>query len=319
MCRVLGVGTSSFHDWQARRRRPSARSVADAGLTERIRAIHTMSRASYGSPRVWSELRLGEGVRCSRKRVERLMRLAGPPGPAPAQVPWLHSPESGCHPLSGPGQPPVHCGGPRPPLRQRHHRARHRRGEGLSGRGPRRVEPAGRRLVHRRSHRSQAGGRRPADGGVAPAATRGPGHLSFRPRVPRRAQSVPRRVGVQAEDVRGAPGASPPTALRRGDRPVGPSTGSWLGRRGPADATPDGAPPSRTACRLAGRPHPVRAAPAVASLSVRRRGRRRRRRPSWGPSRPGSSWSGTSCSMTPERALVDRRRGDQAVWVSACS
>ena len=77
MCRVLGVGTSSFYDWQARRTRPSARSMADAELTERIRAIHTMSRASYGSPRVWSELRLGDGVPCSRKRVERLMRLAG--------------------------------------------------------------------------------------------------------------------------------------------------------------------------------------------------------------------------------------------------
>jgi transposase-like protein len=77
MCRTLGVGTSSFCDWQARRTKPSVRSVADAQLTERIRAIHTMSRASYGSPRVWSELRLGEGVRCSRKRIERLMRLAG--------------------------------------------------------------------------------------------------------------------------------------------------------------------------------------------------------------------------------------------------
>ena len=54
MCRVLGVGTSSFYDWQARRTKPSARSVADAEWTEKIKAIHTMSRASYGSPRVWS-------------------------------------------------------------------------------------------------------------------------------------------------------------------------------------------------------------------------------------------------------------------------
>src|SRR5919199_6646632 len=77
LCRVLGVGTSSFYDWQVRRTKPSGRSVADAELTERIRAIHTMSRASYGSPRVWAELRLGDGLRCSRKRVERLMRLAG--------------------------------------------------------------------------------------------------------------------------------------------------------------------------------------------------------------------------------------------------
>ncbi len=77
LCRVLGVGTSSFYDWRANRTNPSARALSDAELTEKIRAIHTMSRRSYGSPRVWSELRLGEGVRCSRKRVERLMRLAG--------------------------------------------------------------------------------------------------------------------------------------------------------------------------------------------------------------------------------------------------
>ena len=77
LCRLLGVGTSSFYDWQVRGTKPSGRSVADAELTERIRAIHTMSRASYGSPRVWAELRLGDGLRCSRKRVERLMHLAG--------------------------------------------------------------------------------------------------------------------------------------------------------------------------------------------------------------------------------------------------
>jgi putative transposase len=51
--------------------------MSDAKLTAKIQAIHTMSRHSYGSPRVWAELRLGEGVRCSRKRVERLMRAAG--------------------------------------------------------------------------------------------------------------------------------------------------------------------------------------------------------------------------------------------------
>jgi putative transposase len=36
-----------------------------------------MSRRSYGSPRVFAELRLGEGIHCSKKRVERLMRQAG--------------------------------------------------------------------------------------------------------------------------------------------------------------------------------------------------------------------------------------------------
>jgi putative transposase len=39
-----------------------------------------MSRRSYGSPRVHAELRVGEGIHCSRKRVERLMRQAGVAG-----------------------------------------------------------------------------------------------------------------------------------------------------------------------------------------------------------------------------------------------
>jgi putative transposase len=46
-------------------------------LTNTIVDIHRMSRRSYGSPRVHAELRLGQGRRCSRKRVERLMRKAG--------------------------------------------------------------------------------------------------------------------------------------------------------------------------------------------------------------------------------------------------
>ena len=35
-----------------------------------------MSRGSYGAPRVYDELRLGRAVRCGRKRVARLMKLA---------------------------------------------------------------------------------------------------------------------------------------------------------------------------------------------------------------------------------------------------
>jgi putative transposase len=65
LCRVLEVKTSTFYDWRARRYVPSARSMSDAALTAKIQAIHTMSRHSYGSPRVWAELRLGEGIRCS--------------------------------------------------------------------------------------------------------------------------------------------------------------------------------------------------------------------------------------------------------------
>jgi transposase InsO family protein len=74
-CRVLRVSRSGFYDWAARA--PSARAVADAALTETIVEIHVMSRRSYGAPRVHAELRLGLGVRCGRKRVAHLMRVAG--------------------------------------------------------------------------------------------------------------------------------------------------------------------------------------------------------------------------------------------------
>jgi putative transposase len=45
-------------------------------LTGRIREMHERSRASYGARRIHLDLR-DEGVRVGRKRVERLMRIAG--------------------------------------------------------------------------------------------------------------------------------------------------------------------------------------------------------------------------------------------------
>jgi putative transposase len=74
ICRVLGVSPSGYWAWS--KRPPSQRTLADAGLTERIRAIHADSRGTYGMPRVHAELR-DAGTRCSRKRVARLMRDAG--------------------------------------------------------------------------------------------------------------------------------------------------------------------------------------------------------------------------------------------------
>lgn len=74
-CRVLRVSTSGYYEWRGRA--PSARELADRALRATIEAIHAMSRGSYGVPRVHAELRLGQGIRCGRKRVARLMRLAG--------------------------------------------------------------------------------------------------------------------------------------------------------------------------------------------------------------------------------------------------
>lgn len=77
-CRVMKVSTSGFYGWQANP--VSERDMDDALLTNTIVDIHRMSRRSYGSPRVHAELRLGQDVRCSKKRVERLMRQAGVQG-----------------------------------------------------------------------------------------------------------------------------------------------------------------------------------------------------------------------------------------------
>ncbi len=74
MCRVLGVSPSGYYAWASRE--PSARSLADAALTERIREIHEGSHGTYGVPRVQFELG-AEGVRVGRKRVARLMKAAG--------------------------------------------------------------------------------------------------------------------------------------------------------------------------------------------------------------------------------------------------
>ena len=77
-CRVMGVSTSGYYQ---RRRQP----VTDAELTEAWTAntvfdIWTMSRRSYGAPRVRNELRLGQDRPCSITQVERWMRACGAVG-----------------------------------------------------------------------------------------------------------------------------------------------------------------------------------------------------------------------------------------------
>ena len=74
-CRVLEIPRSCYYDWLGRP--ASARDVEDAYLLDEIREIHTASRETYGAPRVHDELRLGRGRQIGRKRIARLMRLAG--------------------------------------------------------------------------------------------------------------------------------------------------------------------------------------------------------------------------------------------------
>ena len=77
MAARFGVSPSGFYEWRYRQSHPSARTIEDERLTETITEIWRQSRGTYGSPRVWAELRLGQDISISRKRVERLMRQAG--------------------------------------------------------------------------------------------------------------------------------------------------------------------------------------------------------------------------------------------------
>jgi putative transposase len=74
LCRVLGVSRSGFHAWVSRP--PSPRELADRALLVRVRQLHLASRRTYGSPRIYHDLR-ADGVAVGCKRVERLMRQDG--------------------------------------------------------------------------------------------------------------------------------------------------------------------------------------------------------------------------------------------------
>lgn len=74
MCALMGVTRGGFYAWH--RRQPSARAQADELLIEQVRQVHDKSRGYYGSPRVTGQLHR-EGVQVGRRRVARLMRLAG--------------------------------------------------------------------------------------------------------------------------------------------------------------------------------------------------------------------------------------------------
>lgn len=74
MCRVLGISPSGYYAWRAQGgQNQTARQ--DAILTEQIRRVFDQSGQTYGSPRVYAELK-AQGIACSRHRVARLMRQA---------------------------------------------------------------------------------------------------------------------------------------------------------------------------------------------------------------------------------------------------
>lgn len=74
LCAALGVSVSGYYVW---RKRPlSQHEQTDAVLLKDIQTAYQTGRGLYGSPRIHAALRQ-QGVRCSRKRVARLMRQHG--------------------------------------------------------------------------------------------------------------------------------------------------------------------------------------------------------------------------------------------------
>lgn len=74
LCGALEVSESGYYAWRGRE--PSKHAQTDEQLLAQIRDIYEQGRGLYGSPRIHAALRQ-RGIRCSRKRVARLMRQAG--------------------------------------------------------------------------------------------------------------------------------------------------------------------------------------------------------------------------------------------------
>ena len=72
LCQVLKVSPSGYYAW--RKRPVSGREMANQELVKRIKTVYNDSGETYGSPRVYRELKAA-GVVCSENRVARLMRL----------------------------------------------------------------------------------------------------------------------------------------------------------------------------------------------------------------------------------------------------
>jgi putative transposase len=68
----MQVSPSGYYAWG--KRAPNPRETANQQLTEKIKIVFLESDQTYGSPRIYEELK-EQPMACSQKRVARLMRL----------------------------------------------------------------------------------------------------------------------------------------------------------------------------------------------------------------------------------------------------
>jgi hypothetical protein len=83
-CELFEVSRSAYY--QQKTGAKSRRERVDAQLTERITAVHAVSKGTYGAPRIHADLAQA-GLRHGRKRIARLMRVAGLAGKSPRRWP----------------------------------------------------------------------------------------------------------------------------------------------------------------------------------------------------------------------------------------
>lgn len=74
LCAAVQVSDSGFASWQGGE--GPTKWLSDRALLERIREIHEETKAAYGSPRIYQELKAC-GIPAGKGRVERLMRQNG--------------------------------------------------------------------------------------------------------------------------------------------------------------------------------------------------------------------------------------------------
>ena len=74
MAKALKVSRSEYYTWL--KSKPSVHEIRDQELLTMIEQIHDDSRGTYGSPRIFDDMKK-QGVRTSKKRVARIMRSNG--------------------------------------------------------------------------------------------------------------------------------------------------------------------------------------------------------------------------------------------------
>jgi putative transposase len=74
LCLMLGIKRSGYYAWK--KRKPSQRMQNNQALIDHIRRIYKKSRKTYGSPRVYAQLKK-QGIACNKKRVAKLMQEDG--------------------------------------------------------------------------------------------------------------------------------------------------------------------------------------------------------------------------------------------------